>query len=100
MHTPIEILFSLNNLRHNFMMKSVYDKADTLSLDQFKKELATEMMLFCEGHEILLDGRYEDYTPWFFNNTPAEVCNVLKNLLPKMDVQHAKENVDAEDIPF
>jgi hypothetical protein len=47
MHTPIEILFSLNNLRHNFMMKSVYDKADTLSLDEFKKELATEMMLFC-----------------------------------------------------
>ena len=100
MKDPIETLFSLNNLRHNFSMMQVYGKVDTLSHAEIKKEIAKEMLRFSEANELLNAEKYEDYIVWFFANTTPDVVAVLKGILPKMKVQSAQEINDAEDIPF
>lgn len=101
MTDPIHALYSIHNIRHNFVMLTICKNPLVTDAHELKTLISTEMMLFCAGCEHLTADDYATYVEWFSANTPMSILQMMKPLFPDSLQESVKdENTDAADIPF
>lgn len=105
MTNPLNTLHHINGLRHNFILRALYDARNRFTVEDFANMMAKEMGWYCESLLLLRIEDFKGYAEWFAKNTPPTILAKLQPLMAEIFEEAPPEEVveeidDADQLPF